>query len=126
MDIAAWREQIDAIDRQLVELLNRRGHCALEIGRLKRNRDLAIYEPAREKTVLANVRDANHGPLSDRALALIFERIVDEMRAIQRYEALGAANPLADGRSGGSRGDPPAAQPGSGAAPSIPRKDPQP
>lgn len=106
MEIAAWREQIDAIDRQLVELLNRRGQCALEIGRLKRNRDLAIYEPARETLVLANVRAANQGPLSDRALVLIFERIVDEMRAIQRYEAIGAANPLADGRPPNPRKDP--------------------
>ncbi len=119
MDIAAWREQIDAIDRQLVDLLNRRGQCALEIGRLKRNRDLAIYEPAREQTVLANVRAANRGPLSDRALRLIFERLVDEMRAIQRYEALGAANPLAQGAGhSAAEGGEPSAPP--------PRKEPQP
>ncbi len=120
MDIAAWREQIDAIDRQLVELLNRRCHCALEIGRLKRNRDLPIYEPGREQIVLGNVRQANHGPLSDRALRLIFERIVDEMRAIQRYEAIGAANPLADGPDSfpAERGEP-------AAPPAQPRKEPK-
>ncbi len=122
MDVAAWREEIDAIDRQLVALLNRRGRCALEIGRLKRNRAMAIYEPAREQIVAANVRAANQGPLSDRALQLIFERIVDEMRAIQRYEAIGAANPLADGR-----GDIPEAEPGASTAPPhTPRKDPAP
>lgn len=123
MDIAAWREQIDKIDRQLVELLNRRGHCALEIGRLKRDGALAIYEPAREQKVLANIRDANQGPLSNRALTLIFERIVDEMRAIQRYEAIGAANPLADGLG---RETPQTQRGATAVPPPIPPKDPQP
>jgi len=88
MDIAEWRQQIDALDRQLVEILNERCRCAQEIGHLKRGRQLPVFEPDREKTIYANVVRLNEGPLSDRALRHIYERIIDEMRAIQKYEAL--------------------------------------
>jgi chorismate mutase len=51
MDIADWRKQIDAIDRKLVELLNERARVAHEIGRLKKQKELPIYEPDRERVV---------------------------------------------------------------------------
>ncbi len=99
MEIAEWRVKIDALDRQLVELLNQRCRCAMEIGMLKRGSDLPIYEPIREKQVLAQVAEANAGPLSDRALQHIFERIIDEMRAIQKTKALGDQPARRDGYS---------------------------
>lgn len=95
MDIAAWRVKIDEIDRQLVELLNSRCRCALAIGQLKRHGSLPVYEPQREAAIMENVARNNTGPLSDRALRLIFERIIDEMRAVQKYEMLASANPMA-------------------------------
>ena len=49
MDIADWRKKIDDLDRKLVELLNQRAQAAVEIGRLKKNTDLPIYEPQRER-----------------------------------------------------------------------------
>jgi len=87
--IVAWRDKIDALDRQLVELLNQRSECARQIGKLKRERGLPVYEPNREVTVHANIAQANHergGPLTDMALRRMFERIIDEMRAIQKEE----------------------------------------
>jgi len=84
MDIADWRKKIDELDRKLVEMLNQRAHMAQEIGRLKRNTSLPIYEPERERMILENVRGANQGPLPDHELALIFERIIDVMRALQK------------------------------------------
>ena len=51
MDIADWRKQIDEIDRKLVELLNQRAQAAHEIGKLKRDADMPIYEPDRERAV---------------------------------------------------------------------------
>lgn len=95
MDIADWRIQIDDIDRQVVELLNRRCRCALAIGQLKRHGSLPVYEPQREAAIMQNVARHNAGPLSDRALRLVFERIIDEMRAVQKYEMLSAENPMA-------------------------------
>lgn len=86
MDISDWRKKIDEIDGQLVELLSSRARAAHEIGRLKRDVGMPIYEPDREQTVLTHVARANPGPLSDRELVSIYERIMDVMRQIQQEE----------------------------------------
>jgi chorismate mutase len=93
MDIADWRKKIDDLDQQLVELLSERARAAVEIGRLKRDTSLPIYEPERERVVFDNVQRMNQGPLPGRDLVRIFERIMDVMRNIQK-EGIGAtANP---------------------------------
>jgi chorismate mutase len=86
MDIPDWRKKIDAIDRELADLLNQRAHAAHEIGKLKRSIGMPIYEPDREQTVFNNVRQVNKGPLPDRDLLRIYERIMDIMRQIQQEE----------------------------------------
>lgn len=86
MDIEDWRNKIDALDKKLVELLSERARAAVEIGRLKRNTALPIYEPDRERIVFANVQDANPGPLTGRDLVRIYERIMDVMRNVQKEE----------------------------------------
>jgi len=86
MDIADWRKKIDELDRKIVELLNQRAQAAHEIGRLKHDTHLPIYEPDRERTVFANVQRVNTGPLPNRDLAQIYERIMDVMRKIQKEE----------------------------------------
>jgi chorismate mutase-like protein len=79
-----FRILIDSADRRIVELLNERTRVVEEIGRVKRAARLPIYEPKREDQVFANVTESNHGPLSADAVRRIFERIIDEMRTIQR------------------------------------------
>lgn len=86
MDIADWRKKIDDLDCKLVDLLNQRARCAQEIGRLKRGTNQPVYEPDREKVIHDNVRRANHGPLDDRDLTMIYERLIDVMRKIQKDE----------------------------------------
>jgi chorismate mutase len=86
MDIADWRKKIDEMDLRLVELLNQRAHAAQEIGKLKRNTRMPIYEPDREKLIFENVRKANRGPLPDSELRHVYERIIDVMRNIQKLE----------------------------------------
>jgi chorismate mutase-like protein len=86
MDIADWRKKIDELDLRLVELLNERAKAAREIGRLKRNTRMPIYEPERERIIFENVRQANQGPLPDSELRHVFERIIDVMRNIQKLE----------------------------------------
>jgi len=86
MDIADWRKKIDEIDQKLVEILNQRAQAAQEIGRLKRQTELPIYEPDRERIVLEQVREQNRGPLQHRHLIQIYERIMDVMRNIQKDE----------------------------------------
>jgi len=78
------RRRIDAIDRRLVALLNERAGCAIALGRVKQERALPIYQPAREEEVLGNVQRTNCGPLQSEALRRLFERIIDESRRIER------------------------------------------
>ena len=75
---------MDEIDKNLVELLNERSQCALEVGRLKQAAGMPIYQPARENEVLANAARNNQGPLSDAAIRRLFERIIDEARSAER------------------------------------------
>ena len=96
MEIADWRKQIDELDCRLVELLNQRARDAQEIGKLKRNTSMPIYEPEREKTIFENVRRANRGPLPDQELRHVYERIIDVMRNIQKIEIVDEA-PAVDG-----------------------------
>jgi chorismate mutase len=86
MEIADWRIKIDELDRRLVQLLSERARAAQEIGRLKRDTSLPIYEPDRERIVFSNVQTMNPGPLPDRDLVRIYERIMDVMRNIQKEE----------------------------------------
>ncbi len=95
MTLEELRNQIDALDRQLVELLSERARAALMIGHLKVATSLPVYEPAREKVIFANVRAANKGPLPDIELTHIYERIIDVMRALQRNELASERNALA-------------------------------
>ena len=84
MTINDWRRRIDEIDRKLVELLNERSRCAIEIGRLKRAEHEPLYQPEREREVLENVERTNTGPLSNPAIRRLFERIIDEARSVER------------------------------------------
>jgi len=91
MDIADWRKKIDELDRRLVDLLSERARAAVEIGRLKRDTNLPIYEPDRERIVFENVQRMNPGPLPGKDLVRIFERIIDVMRNIQK-DGIGVAD----------------------------------
>jgi len=84
MNIEDWRIKIDEIDKQLVELLNERSRCVVEIGRIKQVSGEALYQPDREKQVLDGVVHANPGPLPDAAIRRLFERILDEARSVER------------------------------------------
>jgi chorismate mutase-like protein len=79
-----WRRKIDELDRRLVELLNERSRCVVEIGRIKQASGEALYQPDREKKVLDGVVQANPGPLPDAAIRRLFERILDEARSVER------------------------------------------
>lgn len=84
-DLAPWRDRIDAIDEAVILLLNERARYAAEIGRLKRVIGLPVYVPSREEQVLRNVMYASPGPLPDASVRRLFERIIDETRALERH-----------------------------------------
>jgi len=79
------RKDIDRVDEVLVRLLNERARCACEIGRIKKEQKVEIYQPEREKQVLEHVKSvAREGPLEPEAIARLFERIMDEARRLER------------------------------------------
>jgi chorismate mutase-like protein len=82
--LAGFRDRIDDVDRRILALLNERTLVVESIGRVKREAHLPIYEPKREDEVYRNVTENNHGPLPAQAARRIFERIIDEMRMVQR------------------------------------------
>ena len=87
LTIEELRTRIDVIDEQLVRLLNVRVACAVEVGRLKHEAGLPIYQPEREAQVLTGVKQsasALSGPLTAEAVVRIFERIIDEARRAER------------------------------------------
>ena len=79
------RRDIDRVDEVLVRLLNERARCACEVGKVKKELGIEVYQPEREKQVLAHVRGiAAEGPLGPDAIARLFERIIDEARRLER------------------------------------------
>jgi chorismate mutase len=78
------RDAIDQIDLAILERLNERARVVERIGAIKKEARLPIYEPKREDAVFRNVTRGNQGPLSEAAVRRLFERIIDEMRTLQR------------------------------------------
>ena len=87
--LARYRDEIDALDLRLLALLNERTRVVEKIGQVKESMHLPVYEPKREDAVFDNVTAHNPGPLSPEALKRIFERIIDEMRSLQRMQRQG-------------------------------------
>jgi chorismate mutase len=79
------RQDIDRVDEVLVRLLNERARCVCEIGRIKKELGIEVYQPDREKDVIGHVRTVGReGPLGADAIARLFERIIDEARRLER------------------------------------------
>lgn len=74
--IADIRERIDAIDCQLVKLLNERAQCSLDIRGLKPAAHMGLYDPRREEEIFAKVAECNEGPLYGDDLREIYEAIL--------------------------------------------------
>ena len=82
--LAECRKDIDEVDRKILELLNERTRIVEQIGAVKRQCTLPVYEPKREDEVFRNVLENNRGPLPPDAVRRIFERVIDEMRTLQK------------------------------------------
>ena len=74
--IAELRVRIDAIDCQLVELLNERAQASLDIRALKPEAKWGLYDPKREEEIFANVAKCNEGPLYADNLREIYETVL--------------------------------------------------
>jgi chorismate mutase/prephenate dehydratase len=83
--LATLRTRIDALDRQIVALMNQRADVARQIGLLKQSTGSATYDPSREEAVLERVAAANEGPLADDSVKAIWRELISGSRAIEQH-----------------------------------------
>lgn len=92
--LAGLRQNIDRIDRQILELLGQRLELVLKVGDFKRERDLPAYDPAREALMLRTLAANAAEPLDASCAERIFMRIIEESRALeQRHMDAASGNP---------------------------------
>ena len=87
--IEAVRRKIDAIDTELLGLLNRRAAAALEVAAIKRRRTKPrYYRPEREAALFRRLAASNEGPLPDAEAVRLFHEIVSTCRALEQRPAI--------------------------------------
>lgn len=89
MTIDDIRCEIDRLDGELLKIFNQRAALALQIGEIKKERGLPVYDPSREKRIFDRMKNANSGPLEDSAIVRLFERVIDESRHLERIRTKG-------------------------------------
>jgi len=89
LDIDAIREEINRLDDELLKIFNQRAGLALQIGEIKKEKGLPVYDPEREKRIFLRMKSLNSGPLEDDAIVRLFERVIDESRRLERIRTKG-------------------------------------
>jgi chorismate mutase/prephenate dehydratase len=98
-ELLALRQRIDAVDRELLALLNRRAALALEVGELKKHEGSVVFRPEREAQVIDGLKAANTGPLQSDSVAPIWREIMSACRALEtptRVAYLGPAGTFSE------------------------------
>jgi len=89
LDIDTIRLKINQLDNDLLRIFNERAALALAIGEVKKQLDLPIYDPKREKLIFERIQKENKGPLDNSAIIRLFERVIDESRSLERTHTKG-------------------------------------
>ncbi|WP_347614684.1 chorismate mutase, partial [Comamonas thiooxydans] len=93
-ELLSLRNQIDSLDRQLLELVNQRAHVAEQVGELKKKEGSAFFRPDRVAQVIEKIKSNNPGPLKGAHVAAIWREIMSACLALespQRVAVLGPA-----------------------------------
>ncbi len=86
MEISDWRIKIDALEDQIIKLLNERASYAVEIGKIKKEKGLPVFDKSREQAILDRVAkkcEAMGGPLYPESMKNIFEVLMRETCKIE-------------------------------------------
>ncbi len=86
LDLQEIRRRIDDVDAKILALFAERVELVLEVGRYKRERNLAVYDPDRERKVLERLTELAPAGLSPQVIRRVFERIIDESRRIEQHD----------------------------------------
>ena len=98
-ELLGLREQIDAVDRELLAALNRRAALALEVGEIKKREGSVVFRPEREAQVIDGLKRDNTGPLKSDSVAPIWREIMSACRALEtptRVAYLGPAGTFSE------------------------------
>lgn len=98
-ELTPWRDRIDAIDQQILGLLNQRAQAAQQIGHIKQRYGLPVFRPERERQVVDKVHQHNAGPLRNAGIGAIWREIMSACRALeapQRVAYLGPAGTFSE------------------------------
>jgi chorismate mutase / prephenate dehydratase len=98
-ELLSLRAQIDALDRELLALLNRRAGLALQVGEIKKREGSAVFRPEREAQVIDGLKAENHGPLPNASVAPIWREIMSASRSLEtplRVAYLGPAGTFSE------------------------------
>ncbi|HWS75878.1 MAG TPA: prephenate dehydratase [Quisquiliibacterium sp.] len=82
--LAELRRSIDAVDKQIVELISRRAGFAREVGEVKKLVDAPVYRPEREAQIFAKLRAINPGPLPNAGIEAVYREIISACRELER------------------------------------------
>jgi chorismate mutase/prephenate dehydratase len=93
MNLDDWRSRINDLDKELLDLLNQRAEAALQVGDLKRRKDLPYYVPEREAEVVDRIVHLNRGPLPAESARAVWREIISACRAIERPLLVGYLGP---------------------------------
>ena len=83
MKIEDWRIRIDELNDEIISLLNKRATYATEIGKIKKQQGLPVFDSAREDSVLEKVATLTKGPLTPESVKNIFKVIMQETRKVE-------------------------------------------
>ncbi len=82
------RKEINEIDKNLVDLLNKRAEIVMKIKRLKEDRNVPLYDAKREEELINNIVKYNKGPLFNDNVVQIFESILRNVQVLEKDENL--------------------------------------
>jgi len=83
-----YREEINGIDKKIVDLLNKRAVVVMKIKRLKEDRNVPLYDAKREEELFNNIVKYNKGPLYNDNIVQIFESILRNVQVLEKDESL--------------------------------------
>ena len=92
--LAGLRQQIDALDRQLLDMLNERAHLAEQVGDIKRAEGSPFFRPDRVAQVLEKIQQLNTGPLKNNQVAAIWREIMSACLALEAPQRVAVLGPI--------------------------------
>jgi chorismate mutase / prephenate dehydratase len=89
------RAELGRVDREILKMLNERARLVMEVGRVKNDRGLEVYDPSQESRVYSRLKEANEGPMPDAAVRNVFREIISFSRTLQAEITVSCLGPEA-------------------------------